>query len=249
MTAVPALKRGLEILNLLNQHEMLSLEQIANQTSYPKASILRMLETLGEMGLVSKIKELKQYRALSSLMPREHGFEQRLQSQLHALAESCDACVEWYDIEALGLRIAQRFSAPENEVQVFARVGYVREWQQELEAVSAVGLAFMENIEPGLKAAIELEAEKQLWVYDQSGDHRFLSENELQKTLKDTQDARLYCDPFYNDNGVKRMAAPVFQDGQLVGIAALAMSYRPQLDKQISANRTLLIQCVQQLEK
>ena len=242
MTAVPALKRGLEILELLNRHESLSLEQIAGETKYPKASILRMLETMGEMGLILRQREAKTYRALSLIMPRENNFKQRLRDELHALAEKCDACVEWYKPEKHGMRIMQRYSAPENEVQVHARVGFIRPWFKEVEAVALCALAFGEK-------QGQVPANADLWSYDAEGEHGPISLKDLSSLTDQAVSDRITCDKYYNDNGVKRMAAPIFQDDQLFGIVALAMSFRPQLEKHLPEKQKHLLYTQCQLHR
>ncbi len=242
MTAVPALKRGFEILNLLNQHDSMSLEQIAGATSYPKASILRLLDTMSELGIISKESENKHYRAHSLLMPRQASFEQQLHQCLKQLAEQCDACVEWYTSGNNGMFIEQRFSAPENEVQVHARAGFLRPWYEELEAVSAVALAFTDRLKSKPKNNL-------MWQYVDGGKHQALTQAKLKELIKHIKNDAFYVDPYYNDNGVKRMAAPVMQGDKLVGIVAIAMSFRPQLNSQLSYFETRLLETVNQLQQ
>jgi len=242
MIAAPALKRGFEILDLLNQHQALSLEAIAASTRYPKASLLRLLETMTELGLVTRITENKHYRALFSLTPHQQEFSNQLSQVLQRLAVKCAACIEWYEIDKKGMRIAQRFTAPENQVQVRARVGFLRQWFDELEAVSAVTLAFADVIKqkkPGIK----------MWSYDEQGESRFKSAKKLGVLIKQTCNEGYYCDEYYNDNGVKRMAAPVMKNNKFRGIVAIAMSYRPQLDKHLEHNKHELLHSVNQLSR
>ena len=242
MTAAPALKRGFEILELLNRHDALSLEEIAQATSFPKASILRILDTLSEMGAVGRLKDRKAYRALSLLMPRQQDFKQYLRFQLQELADKCDACVEWYEADKLGMRIEQRYSAARNEVQVQARLGFIRPWFEEMEAVSLCALAFGDRL-------ADLPQHADLWSYDQDGEHHVLSHQELVQRIEQVRTAECVCDEHYNDHGVRRMAAPVFKDGTLHGIIALAMSFRPQLAKHIPDMQQHLLFTINQLRR
>ena len=242
MTAVPALKRGFEILELLNRHDALSLEEIASETKVPKASILRILDTLTELGAVIRLKERKAYRALSLLMPRQQDFKQYLRFQLQELADKCDACVEWYEADSQGMRIAQRYSAPQNEVQVQARLGFIRQWYEEVEAVSLCALAFSQRMDA-------LPSDADLWSYDHDGEHRVVSHAELQQRIHDARQTQIICDTYYNDHGIRRMAAPVFKDDQLYGIIALALSFRPQLEKQLPEKQKHLQFTINQLRR
>lgn len=242
MTAVPALKRGFEILDLLNRHDALSLDEIASETHVPKASILRILDTLTELGAVMRLKERKAYRAVSLVMPRQQDFKQYLRFQLQELADKCDACVEWYEADTQGMRIVQRYSAPQNEVQVQARLGFIRQWYAEVEAVSLCALAFSDTLQM-------LPADAHLWSYDQDGEHRSVSQQELAQRLEILRTNQWVCDDFYNDHGVRRMAAPVFKDDRLYGIIALAMCFRPQLEKQLATKKEHLLFTSKQLRR
>ncbi|NRA37099.1 MAG: helix-turn-helix domain-containing protein [Planctomycetes bacterium] len=241
MTAVPALKRGLCVLDVLNRHEDLSLEQIACITEFPKASILRMLETMAEMGLVQKKTNNKHYAALAQVTKHKQEFPQLLMHALQDLANSNDVCVEWYEVTAEGLRIAQRFSAPENEILVFARQGYLRPWQGELEAVIAIAQSFTEEA--------NVYDVQHAWNYDDDGEEVSLSAQQCNDIFKKATQEKYYCDQRFNSNGVRRMAVPVMADGECKGVIALALSFTPQLKKILSSKRAALIACAERIQQ
>ena len=68
----PALERGIQILRLLEHGEAKSLDFVANKTGVPKASAMRLLQTLVQANLVGRNPD-KTYRALSRLVPVGNG--------------------------------------------------------------------------------------------------------------------------------------------------------------------------------
>lgn len=241
MSAVPALQRGFAILELLNQHDALSLEEITVSTEFPRASVLRMLETLCDIGVISKDKATRRYRALRMLVSKGSSFKERLRAVLDRLAADCDACVEWYQRVDGGMRIVERFSAPQNEVQVLARIGFLREWFVECEAVNAIALSHTEK-------AQDIPTGCTLWQYAEAAERKALTRRALNSILRQAADEHIYCDPLYNENGIRRMAVPVMQDGALAGIIALAMSFRPQLEKHLDQHAQRLQEAAVQLD-
>lgn len=244
MTTAPALKRGLDILNVLNQHEALSLDYIARKTAVPKASVLRLLQTLVEFGAVRKEQNGKQYRALAALVPHQRSFAQDAREIFKQLATESAACVEWYEPSDQGMRITQRLSAAENEVQVHARQGFVRRWHDEIDAVAAVAQVFYEHT-----PSVDPHPHNAPWIYDQHGERTTVTPTMFQEVCQEIKRTQMYCDRHYNSNGVKRMAAVLQHDGVFQGVIALAMSFRPQLGKEIAHKQQLLMQVVHKMQK
>ena len=64
----PALGRGIAILRHLEQEGSCSLEQLARHFRWPKASLLRLTESLRQAGVVVRDPLTKRYRALVQLV-------------------------------------------------------------------------------------------------------------------------------------------------------------------------------------
>jgi hypothetical protein len=64
----PALGRGIAILRHLEQQGSCSLEQLARHFRWPKASLLRLTESLRQAGVVVRDPLSKRYRALVHLV-------------------------------------------------------------------------------------------------------------------------------------------------------------------------------------
>lgn len=69
----PALGRGIAILRHLEQQGSCSLEQLARHFRWPKASLLRLTESLRQAGVLTRDPLSKRYRALVHLVAQPTG--------------------------------------------------------------------------------------------------------------------------------------------------------------------------------
>jgi len=81
---VTALMRGLEVLRLTNQLEHASITEIHKQSGIPKATVLRMLETLINAGFVARIDGTATYTPTGRCLLLSNGLQ--MQARLVAVA-------------------------------------------------------------------------------------------------------------------------------------------------------------------
>src|SRR5690606_19386768 len=128
------LARGIETLRIMTHCPALSLDDLARRTHYPKSSLLRILETLAQMGLVERDDSTKTYYALQRLIPIRHmdaDFPSRLNAALIDLSASFQFTAEWWIHSDEGMVLIERVDSPTGGAQVLARVGFLRQWNDE----------------------------------------------------------------------------------------------------------------------
>ncbi len=216
----PALARGMAVLRLLEDASWLSLDRIAGQTGIPKASVLRLLQTLSGIGLVERRDRDKSYRARVRIVPlaESDSVQRRIHSSLMHLSATVGHTAEWYVPAEQGLVLVQRCEPEAEQVKVHARIGFVRAWHGELDAVACIGNALCPS---------HPRTHSGYWTYDAEGRKRSFASSEVRDRLQRARQTGTAADDHYNPNGVRRMAAAVSRGGALSGILALAASYRP----------------------
>lgn len=212
----PALSRGIGVIRILANGESMTLEELARQTAFPRSSLLRILEVLAAEGIVERVLPQKQYRLLQNLTPVSEGdFEQRLEQLLTQLSAQTGQTAEFYLPFADGMTIVARREAPEAETGVKARIGYVRGWIGELDAVNLVGTAFF-------RTEKELPAKAGYHIYISPGKTAPLKPAAARELLGRARDERSAADTVVNTNNVRRLASLVVRGGQPYGVVALA---------------------------
>lgn len=215
----PALRRGLEIIALLQRIKNASLEELARLTGYPKSSVMRLMEVLQEEGIVCRDPESKAYRLLVGLCPvGEAGFHAQVQSTLRKLAQATGQTAEWYLPCPEGMRIAERYEAPQAETGVRAGIGFVRPWRGELDAVAACAAAFF----PQAAQNACTEAVDAYEVYQEPGVRRQIPQAQAERIIATARTNGYYVDQVVNNNHVRRIAAVIMQNEAPCGVIALA---------------------------
>jgi len=218
---VPGLARGIAILQLLLKDGPLKLEEASRLTGFPKASVMRILDTLSDLGLVGRDEITRRFSATVRLAPlgdQDKSFERRLSQTLDLMAQKTGQTSEWYVPEKAGLVLARRATPPTGELHVRARLGFVREWNGEIEAVVCIGRAWY-GMAPSMRS-------KQ-WTYGPSGKKIILTPSEAAEKVNTARKKGYSADSYYNGFGVRRTASPVLKDGVLIGILAVAQCYLP----------------------
>lgn len=240
----PALDRGLALLHLLYEEGELNLETISNLTQIPKASALRLLETLEANSCIYRDVDTKKYKVLKKLVDAEEQmdeFSRLRRSLLSELADKFKVTSEWFEVFDEGTRLVYR-KEPENYlVKVAARVGFVRAFYSSFEAVTKVALAN----DPEL---LDLEQE----YYNMEWDKKHILETSyVHEELASVKEADFEAkDRFFNPNGVRRVAVGVCADkGALVGVISLAFSYKEGVEFEIEEALKDMRACKQSLEK
>jgi DNA-binding IclR family transcriptional regulator len=224
---VPGLHRGIQVWReLSNNRGDLSLEQIANRTGYPKASLLRMLHTLCDLHLIER-NASGSYRATARITYfSESGpdFAKRIQQTLDNLANKLQVVVEWHEPEDYGLLQIQRAIPTNAEIVLQAKTGFYRLWNEEFDSLAVIGYAFCSNTPPNRQS---------LWKYTEQADRIPLTPGEFERTIQAAREKKIMQDPHYNVCGVKRIAAPVIRSGTLAGVLSLAFNFTPVIDTKI----------------
>jgi len=216
-SSAPALQRGLAVLRHLEREGACSLDQLARGLAIPKASLLRLLETLIADGAVARDAAAKRYRALLRLVPcGDPGDDpgRAVAARLPDLAEATGATAEYHAWDGRRLVLVDRAEPEDAQVAVVARIGFERDLA-ELDALTQVCRAY-----GGLRR-------RRHWVYDAQGARRTLDPEEIRAVDATTRERGWAADLSANTNGVLRHAAPVRDHAErLRGVVALARTGR-----------------------
>ena len=229
-SAAPALDRGLTVLELLADGP-LHLEQCAQAMACPKASLLRIKDTLIHRGYISKGSD-KAYSLLKSFSATPGiSREEIIHRHIRRLAQQVNATVEWYACTETGAKLIDRHEPDHTPVRVRATLGFERNLPGELDAVASTRLYLQDNL-----LEKNLASPERCWRY-QAGERIPCSEAELHEQQRLIRKKSFFVDEEYNSNGIRRMAAFVepIQDEtpsmSTVGILAIAEAFTPNGDK------------------
>ncbi|MGB1876484.1 MAG: helix-turn-helix domain-containing protein [Rhodospirillaceae bacterium] len=75
-SSVRALERGLDIIQLLNRHNGLTVTQVGQLTDLPRPTAFRLLRTLESLGFLFRDKQDKKYRLTLQVRTLSHGYDQ-----------------------------------------------------------------------------------------------------------------------------------------------------------------------------
>lgn len=238
----PALARGILVLQALGQESRgRRLEDLYKETRIPKASLLRLLDTLVAIGMVERMEDLR-YRALWGLHPIMKGqgsFRQERERALKSLSAAMGLSSEWYEWESGGLRLREQVH-PEGELRVQVPSGYIRKWGGELDAVAMLGYAFGRNVPP---------LPETLTLCQQDGITSTITRQEAEIHIQKAKESGYAEDMAFNRNGVLRQAAVVVQQGEPIGIVSVARPYRFGDPPVLETARGLLLRWVERLSK
>ncbi|WOO42783.1 helix-turn-helix domain-containing protein [Rubellicoccus peritrichatus] len=215
---VPALSRGIAIMEYLSSVPSDSLDGITRVLDYPKSSTLRLLDTLCTLGLIER-SESKTYRSLKHLVPVNIGddrFEATLTAELKRLADITGETIEWYLPSQAGMTIIRQLRA-EGEVAVLAKTGFIRHWEEELDSVAILGHAH------STYGPHDHSSHK---AYIANGKRSDISATEANERIAEQGRSTKAVDPFFNQNGVRRLAMALVDDGKLRGVLSVATIYR-----------------------
>ncbi|MBN1669904.1 MAG: helix-turn-helix domain-containing protein [Kiritimatiellae bacterium] len=219
----PALARGIEVLRALEQDGPLTLEGLARAVQAPKSSLLRILNTLIALNLAARDDTDKHYHAQASLVEFDRNpqrFTRRVSQALQRLADGTACTAEWYVPGKSGMVLVQRAVPPRREVRVMARIGFVRPWHGELEAVSCLAAAWH-----GRQARAA-----GWWAYVRDGVEGKLAAKLAAERVASARRLGHAADEHFNTHGVRRMACVVLEQNELAGIVALAENFMPEGD-------------------
>jgi len=234
----PALARGLHLLDLLQRLPGASLEQLAREVPYPKPSLFRLLQTLVDCGMVEKSPLLRYFplRTLQPFQPQADLFPARLEHLLKQLCSLTHSTVEWFVQSEQGL-VLDRQEHPDSEIRVFARPGFLREWQGEFDAIAMLGYAF---------APLAPMYERGR-AYIRNGSWEALTPNRARLHIERARDKGVASDLAFNANGIRRTAAAIFAPDWR-GILSIAIAYRFDRNPPPEALETQLLEAIPTLQ-
>jgi len=219
--SAPALARGIAVLRLLEDGRRMTLEAIAGSTSLPKPSLLRILQTLDGLGLVARDTTSRHYYATSRLVPFQGNgrlFEGRLDAALERIASATGHTAEWYVPSEDGMALVRRAEPSLREVGVQARIGFIRSWKGELDAVATVAYAWLR--EP-------MRSFAGFWSYVADGMKDKLSDDDAKRCVGQARQNGFAVDKHCNLNGVRRIACIVGRNAKCLGVLVVAQHLVP----------------------
>lgn len=229
----PACARGLWVLKCLSiSTEPMSLEQLYQKAGIPKATLSRILDTLLLMELVTKNKD-KTYQttvSIQSVSNKVIAFEDLLFDEMTILSKQQGFTAEWYEPAENGMVLKHSIS-PVLERKVWAREGFVRTWQGEIDAVYRVGRAFFE--EPAPENEIP-------WSYGKAGAKVALDWDKVKHEIEDLKLNFGHSDVYFNENGVRRAAIAIHYRGEFQGVLATAECWTPSTEMDVNCQLPLL---------
>ncbi len=237
----PALAQGICALAELSSAGPLRLEELSRRTGVNKPSLLRLLNTLIGLGMVSKDEATKVYRAVSVIVMRSPGLDElsaRIPAELKRLSGLTGRTSEWYVPGDGVMMLSDRCEPEDCAVNVKARIGFERELDGELEAVARLALGCGAPRPAGKTAH---------WNY-MNGKKAKIPASKAAKLIASAGKAGHCLDTEYNVNGVRRYAAAVrHADGNFVGIIAVAENFTPDADSKAASTVRALLESADRL--
>ncbi|MBN2711008.1 MAG: helix-turn-helix domain-containing protein [Planctomycetes bacterium] len=207
-------------MRIMQDNPPMSLEDISRTTGYPKSSLTRIMETLVELNTVSRNPVSKKYSCSVAMLPlnKNHNLQQILDNELARLAKNTGHSSEWYIPGDAGLMLVRQVESPESIVHVRAKIGFIRFWNEELDSVAALGLAWLKE---------KVSSFSGFNFFKNNGVRAKLSAAEAKAKVALAREQKCLADEILNDNGVRRSAAIVFENDMPVGVVAVAEYFVP----------------------
>jgi DNA-binding IclR family transcriptional regulator len=216
-----ALTRGIGVLRLLSEKGALSLEELVRATAFPKTSLFRVMRELVLLGVVARDPD-RRFRALQRLMPAAGSadFDALLRNVMTDLARQTGQTIEWYLPGPEGMVLTQRETPDGAEIGVRANVGFVRKWRGEMDAVLALGTAWLlpKEKRPPLASYT---------TYVRPYKPQKMSAQAVRERLAEATRSRKLADETPNANNVRRAAALVTGLAGALGVLAAAEVVHP----------------------
>ncbi len=241
-TPTPALERGLQILELIHQGDEKSLSELAKESGFPKSSVSRYIDTLVQAGYVERIHETQKFRSGCSII-RTHTKSdfiiEQLPQAMKSMVEETGFTAEWYELEN-GQAVVKLIHEPENvSVKVVTKYNFARQLNRELDVIARLFLANIGKPSPMPNYYIRHWEEKQP-----------LSNTDAAKLIEEVNNETVVVDKYFNQNGVRRCALAVKdENGDFLGVLALAGHYHPASNKVLKKGVDLLMKYSEVLSK
>lgn len=233
-----ALVRGLNVLKRLAAEPGLTLEQLVRKTGYPKTSLFRILQALTGEQMITRDRRGSYHPRVRLQFLSDPSFEDVLRQAMQSLAATTGQTVEWYQTQKEGMRLLVRELPCDTEIGVQARVGFIRPWNEELDAVLCVGLAF-------LKPLTLVVDTSRFEGYQQPFVRSCIPAETAQARIAAAAATGVCRDDIANSNNVRRVAELVRHRDRPFGVLAVAEVVHPALPGRIQDLEKQLIQAVE----
>lgn len=221
----PALTRGLELLQLLEEKGPSSLEHLTNETGWPKSSVSRLLTSLSYSGVVERHPTSKRFSAtfrLVPITPGESDLRKVCSEELYHLAKASEMTAELHVFDGEYIVLADRCEPPEALSSARLQIGSTRDLS-EFEATVQIVIAYALEKDKWPKASLRI---------CQDGAESFITPDQISDVIRDVRGCRVAMDFGFNPYGVRRIASPLFSAGEsFVGIVALAQVQTPRANE------------------
>ena len=241
-TPTPALERGLKILELIHQSDEKSLSDLAKESGFPKSSVSRYIDTLVKAGYIERIFETQKFRSSCSIIKnhtRSDLIIEQLPQAMKSMVEATGFTAEWYEYEN-GQAVVKLIHEPENvSVKVVTKYNFARQLDLELDVIARLFLANVGIPSPMPDYYIRHWEEKQS-----------VSDKEAVELIEGVKAETVVVDTDFNQNGVRRCALAIKdENGDFLGVLALAGHYHPASNKVLKKGVDLLIEYSDKLSK
>ena len=223
----PALTRGLDLLQILEEEGPTSLEFLSQHTGWPKSSIARLLKSLENYGAVTRDTFTKLYSSQLRLIPtspEETLLRNLCHTELQELSEATSLTAELYAFQDSRIILKEMIEPEQLPLKLTSKVGDSLDLE-ELSALTLHVLAFAlpENDWP----------QNSLWLWSE-GKKRKVTGRRLIEAVEETRHKLVTYDQEFNQYGVRRYAAPIFSNEHgLMAIICVAQTWTPLAHKDI----------------
>ncbi len=231
-----ALERGIRVLKIIGNSNF-TLSQLTKGTKIPVTSLLRILTSLEDLGMVTRNPNDKTYSATWMLLPKNPSDEYRkiISDSLRELTGLTNAISEWYFLYQNNVVLGDRYS-PEDGPNIFAKPGFTRNLWEEFEAVTQVALNEIGESYTGL------------WHWE-GGKQTATNAKHFKASQKHLTAYNCAIDFGKNNAGIKRIATRVQDDlGNFIGIIAIAYEEKECEDNNVPFKIKVLTQIAELLE-
>ena len=219
-SSAPALDRGIDVVELLESaNGPVPFSKILTSLGIPKASLVRILNTLCRRGIIAKAEQGKHYRLGMKLLYLGNRIQDELRLRtvawpfMQRLVDEVGETVELSILDRDQLVLIEQIEGPD-EVRVYSRVGAAYPY---FHAVS-VGKIYLAHMDPTKRRTvldrIGLPAVTPWTITDRDALERELAEVLDRGYAREDQELR---------RGVRRVAAPIYhRDRRVAGCLSIA---------------------------
>lgn len=211
-STAPALSNGIAIIRYMEKHPNCLLENVIQDLEISRATAVRLMQTLCSENIVSRDEKSKKYSLKSNLVPKtQESFRLCLAEEMKKLRDLESVTVEYYIPTHKGMLLQEEIPARNKEVTIIAKEGFVRKWDDELEAVAIAGYYLMGKT-----------PSSNHWYWKQ-GKKEPLNRNQSMELINHFESRGYAIDMDFNSNGVRRMATCFHSEES--GVLSIAQTF------------------------